>query len=523
MSQATTTVREEAKQQARPARVRWPAAFDLGLHAGVALCVFASLLLFYGLSYPLHHDLAGSVLSGRLAVTLGDSFRNYSIYFPPAEKFWFSLAARLSDLTGLRLDLTIVTMTGAMVLFGAGLAYHIRRVTVGASPLFLIVSVAVLVIAPILFKNVFGLREHLVILGLWPYLVFRASDTDGTRIGWKTRVVLGLWMGATLLFKYLYAVVVALVEIADALVQRRPLLLFRIENVVSGTIVFLYLFLWLGIDPSQRAAIGAMFSAIDANLVDPVVNWLNAAMKLCFAGFLLIASKISRVPMRGVALALAVTGGAVSAAWSQERWYSHHLFPIIMAYALWWWIGARQFRWWAHAALALYLTFSIGRGYSATGEYHERIAELDRAVRDGGHSVVGKRVGVLNMHPSPYNEYLVSHDALRWTPMMNNAYVSAELEPLDTEANDGKLASPVKLTDPGRRLLHDQMVRLWEDMPPDVLILDRTSSWPLRHIDVDWMRVFSQDPRFMAIMAKYRPVQVYNGKLIKFTYYVRAD
>src|SRR5688572_3413918 len=160
----------------------WSAATDLALHAGLAICLFAGLLLFYGTYYSVHQDLAASALSARLAITLGDAFRDYSLYFPPAERAWFSVAARLSDLTGLRLDLAVVLMTGAAVLFAAGLAYRIRRETVGASPLFLVLSVALLVILPVLFKNLIGLREHLVVLGLWPYLVLRVSDTDGSRI-----------------------------------------------------------------------------------------------------------------------------------------------------------------------------------------------------------------------------------------------------------------------------------------------------------------------------------------------------
>src|SRR5690349_5362097 len=121
---------------------RWPAASDFALHAGLAVFLLAGLLLFYGSYYSVHQDLAGSALSGRLAVTLGGAFRDYVIYFPPAERTWFSLAARLTDLTGLRLDLSVVLMTGLAVLFSTGLAYGIRRKSVGASPLFLISSVA---------------------------------------------------------------------------------------------------------------------------------------------------------------------------------------------------------------------------------------------------------------------------------------------------------------------------------------------------------------------------------------------
>ena len=506
-----------------PERGPSSAASDLGLHAGTAICVFAGLLLFYGYFYPLHHDLAGGVLSGRLAVSLGDAFREYSIYFPPAEKVWFSLAVRLSDSTNLRLDLAIVLMTGAAVLFAAGLAYRIRRQTVGASPLFYIVPVAVLITLPILFKNVFGLREHIVALGLWPFLVLRVSDPDGTRTGWRIRLLLGLWMGAALLFKYVYCIVVFLVEVADAIVQRRAFLLFRIENIVAGAVVALYLFLWLGIDPSQRAAIGAMFSAIDANLADPRANWFNVAKNLYLAIFCLLASLIWRLPARASALGLALVIGTIGGAWAQERWYTHHVFPITLAYIAWLWMAGGRFKWWGHAFVALYLLVPVSLEYLSTASYHESVEELDLALDEAGQSVAGKRVGILNMHPSPYNQYLASHDAARWNPLVNNAYIAAELKPFDDKENADKPPPPVRLDDPGRRMLHEQTLRLWEDMPPDVLIFDHSSSWPLRYIDVEWTHVFSEDPRFNAILEHYRPVHTHQGKRIRFTYYVRAD
>lgn len=498
-------------------------ASGAALQACIAICVLAGLWLFYGFAYSIHHDLAGSALSGRLVVALGDAYSDYSIYFPPAEKVWFSLAARLSDLTGMRLDLVVVSMTGAAVLFGAGLAYRIRRTTVGASPLFLIVSVAVLVLVPILFKNVFGLREHLVVAGLWPYLVLRVSDPDGSRIRWPLRLFLGLWMGATLLLKYVYSVVVLLVELADAIVQRRILLLFRTENIVSGAIVALYLFFWLGLDPSQRAAIAAVYSAIDANLADTHANLVKVAVYFYFAFIFLAATRVFNVPLRLMALGFATVAGAIIAAWSQERWYSHHVFPITMAFIVWWWMAGRRFKWWGHAAAALFVIYLIENQFAATAHYQEQVAELEQTLDEAGQSVAGKRVGILTMHPSPYNQYLASHGALRWNTAPNNAYVAAELKPFDTPKNAGKSPPPVKLDDPGRRMLYDQMLRLWEDRPPDVLILDRTYRWPLRYIDVDWLHEFSNDPRFNAIIDRYRPVLTHDGRHIRFTYYVRAD
>ena len=500
-----------------------PALPGLLLHASAVIGLLAALLLFYGAVYSIHQDLAGSALSGRLAVTLGESFRDYSVYFPPAERAWFSLAAHLSDLTGLRLDLTVVLMTGAAVLFSVGLAYRIRRATVGASPLFLLLPLALLVVLPILFKNVFGLREHLVALGLWPYLVLRLSDPEGTRIGWKTRAVLGLWIGATLLFKYLYAIVVLLVETADAAVQRRPLLLFRIENIVAGAVVALYLFFWLVLDPTQRAAIGAVMSAIDANLADPKANLLRAALNLYFAIVFLVIARIVRLPARTILLGLALVVGAIVAAWAQKRWYSHHLFPITLAYVAWWWMAGRAFRWWGHLLVALYVLVPVGREYLNMASYQQDVEELDVAMAHAGLSVVGQRVGILTMHPSPYNQYLAANGALRWNASMNNAYVAAELKAFDRPENADVAPPPVTLDDPGRQVLHDEMLRLWEDMPPDVLILDHSTRWPLRYLDVEWTHVFSQDPRFNAILGRYRPVLAHDGERLEFRYYVRAD
>jgi hypothetical protein len=500
----------------------WSTASNLQLFGLTTLCIFTGTLLFYGFFYSPHQDLAGSALSGRLAVTLGESFGNYSIYFPPVEKFWFSLAAHLSELTGLRLDIVVVAMTNIMVLVGAGLGYRIRCATVGASPLFLILSVLFFVILPILFKNVFGLREHLVALGLWPYLVLRLSNPDVEKVGWRLRTLLGLWMGTMLLFKYVYSLVVLLVELVDTLMKRHPLLLLRTENLIAGTIVFLYLFFWLGIDPAQREAIGAMRSAIDANLLERSESLSKLVANLMPAILLLVASWYFRVSKRLTAIALAIVIATVFAAWSQGRWYTHHLLPVTMAYFLWWWIAAQQFRWHVNIAVALLVILPVAAQFLSTQVYQQQTSELEQALEADGRSVTGERVAILTMHPSPYNQYLASHNALRWNPMMNNAYVSAELKPFDNKEM-ARTPPPVKLDDQGRRMLHDQMLRLWEDMPPDVLILDRTHRWPLRYINVDWQQVFSEDPRFLAILKNYRPVTTYDGKRIRFTYYVRTD
>jgi hypothetical protein len=501
---------------------RWPLLASGALQAALGAFVITVLLGFYGSHYSVHQDLAGSALSGRLSIALGSAFSDYVTYFPPAERAWFASAAWLSDRTGLRIDLVVVVMTTLAVLFSTGLAYHVRRATVGASPLFFVFPLAILIVLPIVFKNIYGLREHMIALGMWPYLVLRLSDPRGERLGWPTRTLIGLWMGAMLLFKYLYSIAVFLVELGDALVQRRASLLFRVENIAAGAVVGLYLFHWLVLDASQREGIGAVFSAIDANLIDPRMNWLQFAINSAVGVFLLLLIALMRVPARTLALGIALVLGALAVAFIQKRWYSHHLFPITMAYILWWWMARSSLKWWVHLVIPLLLAGPIVREFRNTASYQQSVAELDGAMAQAGQSIAGKRVGILTVHPSPYNQYIASHGALRWNASMNNSYVASELKAFDRPENSKVQPPPVKLQDPGRRMLHDEMLRLWEDSPPDALFIDHSTSWPLRYTDVDFIHLFSQDRRFTAILSHYRPVLAHKGKKLEFRYYVRV-
>lgn len=495
----------------------------LATYLVLSIALTAGLMLFYGRYYSTHQDFAGSLLSAKLAVTLGPQFPDYISYFPPAERIWFTLAVHLADVTGLRLDLAALMMVALAVLISTSMAYEIQRKTVGASPLFLLGSAAVLVVSPILFKNVFGLREHMVALGLWPYLVLRISDPDGTKVGRGLRIAVGAWLGVMLLAKYLYAVIVALVELADALLHRRVMSLFRVENLVSGGIVGLYLFSWLGLDAHQREVIGAMTSAIDANLVDRTTSLKEAANGLYFSLFFFVARRMFSIPGRVNAIGFAVVLGAVLVAAAQGRWYSHHLYPIYMAYVLWWWMAARGFKWWGHLVVIAFLFVPTVTQLRSTASYQGAVTELSGALARQHASLQGKKVGILTMHPSPYNQVIAMDGGSRWNALMNNSYVSAELKPFDRRENAQVPPPPVTLDDPGRRLLHDEMIRLWEDQPPDILILDHSYRWPLRYLDVEWRHVFSKDARFNAIMSHYRPVFSHRGDHVRFVYYVRAD
>ncbi|MXQ09362.1 hypothetical protein GQ651_16065 [Alphaproteobacteria bacterium GH1-50] len=109
---------------------------------------------------------------------------------------------------------------------------------------------------------------------------------------------------------------------------------------------------------------------------------------------------------------------------------------------------------------------------------------------------------------------------MRWSPHVNVAYLAAELQPFD---QPGATAPRVTLADPGHRSVHMQQVRLWEDYPPDLLIFDRTYRWPLRHLDIDWVEVFADEPRITAVFDRFTPLVRHDTPRLTFEIHVPAD
>ena len=501
-------------------RYKWLHQDLLGL-AILMIVILGGLQLLYGSVLSVHQDLAGGVLNGRLAASLGSTFNNYATYFPPAERAWFTSAAFISSYFDLRLDLTVVAMTSLAATFSILLGYEIRRRSAGSCILFLTLSAIALIILPILFKNLFGLREHIVSLGVWPYIVLRVYDPENRYVGNRIRIVVGTWLGLTLLMKYLYSVVVLIIELIDAAL-RQPKGLVRIENLISGAIVALYLTLWLGIDPSQREAIRTMVGAIDANLKSSLENLERGALHLSLAIPFFALSVLAKVPLRTTLLGFGLVLGAVSAAWAQSRWYSHHEFPIVLAYIAWLWIISKSINRLGSGFVAFILALSVYKEYNRIGTYQSMVASLDVAFAETDTSVRDKRVGLLAMHPSPFNQYLAMNGGVRWTAFPNTAYIATELEYFDKPKNALRPLPSVVLTKPGSLMLHSKMLKLWEDFPPDILIFDRRTSWPLRHISVNWKEAFSEDRKFQRILSNYVEVRTYSDEWNSFTYYVRS-
>lgn len=486
-----------------------------------AILILLAVMFFYTYQYIVHHDLAGGLLSGKLAFKLGDEHDLYSIYFPPAERVWFTFAAKINDITGWRLDLVVVGMTYFTALFSAEFAYQIRKKTVGATPTFFIVSLTVLILAPILFKNVFGLREHLVALGIWPYLVYRLSDPSGTKISTSWRVILGFWVGWALLFKYFYAIVILLIELADALIHRRISTLFRIENMIAGTIVTLYLLFWLVLNMENYNAILQVKGALSANLIGLKANVLHTISKLTFAAPLLIAAWYYKASNRNLILVTSLLVAVLAVAALQARWYSHHHFPILLVNTVLLWLIARNAPKLITISIGVFLIISLNYEIQNSIFNQSRIKVLEKEFQENHIDLKNKRVAILVAHPSPFNQIIAKQGGLRWNAVVNIAHVAAELEPYDTAENNGRSTPAISFSNEGGKIMHEKMLDLWEDFPPDVIIMDQSTSWPLQHLKIKWMEVFANDNRFLNIVKNYQLSHSYNENHLSYDYYVR--
>jgi hypothetical protein len=329
----------------------------------------------------------------------------------------------------------------------------------------------------------------------------------------------GTWLGFFLLFKPFYSVVVLLVELVHAIHRRKPGDLFRVENVVAGGIVALYALLWLGLDPARVDSIVLYKATI-------VANEVNAAQSLKMIAFwLLPALLLMLIALRkggNLGEQLVVSGvliGTILVAWLQQRWYTHHVFPIAMAYVFWWLIIRHRWPLYGHVFVAAALLYVFFGEFRQVRLYQGQVQTLNEALRVGNISLAGKRVGVFSHHPTPYNEVLLNNGALRWTPTMNITYVTAEYFANDIAANYGKPLPPIPFTLEGARLLHGQLMQLWADHPPDYLILDETHMWPLKHIIVRWQDAFADDSAFTDIFSRYRLILDHDGESLRFKLY----
>lgn len=496
---------------------------DIGMNALAASILFVAVIAFYSFQYTIHQDLAGNLLSGKLALQLGEQYELYSIYFPPAEKVWFSLAAKLQDISGLRSDHVVLAMSYCAVVFSAGFAYSIRKKTVGATPWFFILSLIALTILPILFRNIFGLREHLVALGLYPYLIYRLSDPTGTKISLSWRIAIGLWAGWALLFKYLYAVAILLIEIADAIIQRRFSLLFRIENLIAATIVIAYLFSWLVMEPDNLETISIMKNAVSANLIDAKLNAYYVGFSLVYAAPLFLIGLLYKADHRNMFLCLALLIGAIAVAAIQARWYAHHHFPIILTSVLLFWIVGKK----ATKILALCMTLLLGHSIYIESKKSDlnqtRIAILEKSFQDNNISIEKKRIALLAAYPSPFNEVIAKFGGIRWTALMNFAYVAAELKEHDIQEKNTSPAPPIEKFSDGRNILHDKTLRLWENFLPHVIIMDHSTSWPLQYLQIRWPNLLSKDIRFNEILKNYELSYTHKKAGLEYQYYTRKQ
>ena len=490
------------------------------LNVLIASFFTAAVIFLYMYQYSIHYDLAGASLSGKLAGELGDEFDRYSLYFPPAERIWYSAVAQIQSITNWRLDLVAVSLTSLMVFISASFAYFIRRNTVGATPLFFVVSLAALLFLPIVFKNIFGLREHLVVLGLWPYLVFRISDPSGKKLSLTWRIVLGVWLGSMLLFKYFYAVVVLMVELLDAALQKRGEIVFRIENVIAGSVVCLYLLLWLGLDPTAREALLAMKSALGANVIDWQQNLTNVAMHTCLALAFLVMARISRANFRLTLIGFAVVVGAIAVTALQARWYTHHLFPIFLANILMFWMVGKNLSFMLKIAVFVLLAHTGFKQFQQIDFYQNWTKNLQASLESNSVSFADKRIALFNAHPSPFNQVIAQQGGFRWSPFVNIAHVATALKEKDVLENAGTPNPPIHFDEPEQKKIQQHLMQLMVDSPPDIIIMDHSTNWPLNYLTSDWKSAFSNDDRFTKLLDGYRLSYSHSDEFLKYDLYV---
>ena len=172
----------------------------------------------------------------------------------------------------------------------------------------------------------FGQREHLVLVGLLPYVFVSAQRAVGEPGRRSDRVVAGVLMGLALWLKPHYAIAVLVVELGIAVMRRSARVLWCEEILAGAAAVLLYGAYVVVAVPgffTQAIPLGLQFygdyGSFSLRFIHLSYLLTGAAMVMCVTA-----------PRAAVVLArllLLVAAGAWLAFWVQGKGYPYHMLP----------------------------------------------------------------------------------------------------------------------------------------------------------------------------------------------------
>lgn len=465
---------------------------------------------------PLHHDVAGMVNDAGFFIREPHIASEYGIPIIPMEHWFYGFPVYLSAWAGIPAKNVIVLQIFLIAQFSSALACWIIYIggltnSKTQTVLWVLGVYAIIFAIPLTytFRNIFGLREHLFVATILPYLMLLCARLSGYRPNSYLTAIVGLLAGTGIIIKPLYAVLFVIVEFVFFICSRRFLACIRLDSIIIVLIGTCYLLFWV-ICTDYFIQLKYLVSTIQGYLNPQGVVLLIGFYYLTPALILLIhvlfrrkdISEKDKSVFHRAAIFFSACLAVVLVLYLQQRGFSHHRFPIsaftiFLTIAIWHVLP----KWLLFIALML----SIGIIWKDIDLESQMIG--NKASQSIGSTIRGKTVSVISPHLRPFHTAILNLEGNWRFPIRNMAYLAAEYKQFDTLGQKVKYI-PIKNMSEGSLYFHEKVIGMLEHYPPDFIIVDTTyPRWPMKYIHVDYLKALKMDERFEAIWKNYKLIQ----------------
>lgn len=479
----------------------------------------------------IHHDVAALMNHAGFLIDdpkFGQSIAGLNI---PFEQWFYGfpiIMARLLDTSPNRL-IFLITMSIAIGCYGLAVQLSKNKrlsPTVSQRRAWVIGLFLIMIVMPISGRNIFSIREHLVVILTLPYIILVLIRLLDGKVSARFGILVGVLAAVGYCAKPFYGLVYLSVEFFFLAMNPRLRSLVRPETIAASTIGISYLIIWGTLYQEYFIGLEGSISNI-SGFLKPIQELLFNSILYTIPGFCTLIGiwlfrrvhlvQDSTLLLRGlyiVVLSLAVTTVAAI----QQRFYPHHVYPILAIMVLAIVITFHGKRMFIPCMVSFAFILSSQIAGVRIGLYFQPNINEAKALLLPVFK--GRSVGLIIPHPGPYMQAL-SNSGGQWRfPFRNIAYLSSEYSRFDRPNTE---VDYLKITDMTSNSLaaHQRVLRLFRQQPPQVVLVDRTSYYPHRYIQVDYLRALNMDPEFRELWRQYKLTQQVNKPKLKYDLYSR--
>lgn len=460
---------------------------------------------------PLHHDLAGMINEAGFIIREPDVESKYGIPHIPVEHLFYGLPIYLATWTGIPeyrlivlqcfLVIQLCTLLTCWVIYRGGLVKSKVLAVIWVLGIY-----SVIYALPLIFnaRNIFSLREHLFIAFILPYLMLLCARLSDFTPSKSLTISAGIFGGIGIIFKPVYVFLFVIVEVVYLIRSKRIYSFIRLEALVIisiGSCYLLYWFFYTNYFVQIKYIVSSVQGYLNPQSALLATEFYQASPAIILLIHILFrrkeVNKKSNSVFNHAIIIFSACLGAIFVSHLQQRGFSHHAYPItvftiIFALAVWPVISKK--------VLTIFMIFSVFIILNRVNLKLQMV--VNQASQSIGSIIEGKTIAVISPHLRPYHTAILKNGAKWQFPIKNLTYLATEYKRFDQPNHDIKYI-PVTNFSVNGQYLHQSVIKSLEDYPPNFIIVDTSTQWPMNYIQVNYLEALKMDEKFQSIWKNY--------------------